>query len=263
MDPESLRAAFGRNGGRYLRHFERMQHAGRTWLPGWNFAAFLHSTGWFWYRRMYGWSLLNLTAPLLLLFALVFGVRWLVSGDGMGVALAATGVAYLLSVFVLLPLYADSLYLARLRREGKAPRPPSALTAIGALALIAIPGWMAYAAAAAQIEYQNRARVAEGLSVAASLRLPIAEFYEANRRLPGPDEAAQFRHLGALQHTASVGWDPARKAIVAVMGARLEGGRFEIAAQEKDGAIAWTCRPIDLAPEMLPFSCRPPAPNPR
>jgi len=41
------------------------------------------------------------------------------------------------------------------------------------------------------------------------------------------------------------------------------GGRFEIAAQEKDGAIAWTCRPIDLALEMLPFSCRPPAPNPR
>src|SRR5512135_650176 len=96
MDPEALRTAIGRNAPHYLAHFERMQRSGRTWLPGWNSAAFLHSTGWFWYRRMYGWALLNLAAPVLLLLLLVFVVRWLVpADDGMDTVAAYAFVAYL------------------------------------------------------------------------------------------------------------------------------------------------------------------------
>ena len=263
MDPEALRAAIGRNATHYLAHFERMQRSGRTWLPGWNSAAFLHSTGWFWYRRMYGWALLNLAAPVLLLLLLVFVVRWLVPADeGMDAVAAYAFVAYLVLVFLVLPVFADSLYLRGLLRA-RAPKPPSAWTALGTLLIVALPGGLAYVAAAAQIEYQQRARVTEGVAAAASLKAPIAEFYAERRRLPGPAEAAQFRYAEKLQHTAAVGWDPARRSIVATMGERFGGRSFEFAAQEKDGALEWTCRPIDLEPKLLPLSCRPSEPAAR
>ena len=237
-----------------------MQLSGRTWLPGWNFAACLHSTGWFWYRRMYAWSLLNLVAPLLLLLLLVIAVRWLVPDNGMDMVLPAIGIAYLLAVFVLLPLYADSLYLYRLKREGKAPKPPSAFTAIGAFLIIVIPGWMIYVTAQAQIEYSHRERIGEGMMAAVALKVSIAEFHANERRLPGAQEAAQFAYREPLKFTKTVTWDPARRAIVATMGEREEGRRFELLAVEKDGALEWTCRTIDLDAKYLPASCRQPGP---
>lgn len=249
MDPLPL-------GARYLRHFERMRAQDRTWVAGWNFAAFLHSTGWFWYRRMYGWSLLNLMAPVLCLLLLVFVVQWLVPEGAMGTAVAATGVVYLLAVFVLLPMYADSLYLARLQRGGTAPRPPSAFTALGALVIIVVPGYIVYAGAVAQLEYSRRERASEGLARAAALKAPVAEFHAAERRLPGAQEAANFREIDPMKFTKSVGWDAGRRAIVVTLGERDDGRRFEIAAVEKDGALEWICRTIDFDAKYLPSSCR-------
>jgi hypothetical protein len=101
MEPNPLR-------GRYLRHFERMQARDRSWLPGWNFGAFLHSTGWFWYRRMYAWSVLNLIAPVLFIFLLVVVVQGLLPESAREVGVAVLGIAYLLLVFVL-PIRSTSI----------------------------------------------------------------------------------------------------------------------------------------------------------
>lgn len=253
METEKL---LGWNAGHYRKHFERMQRAQTRWLPGWNWAAFLHSTGWFWYRRMYGWSILNLIAPVLLLLLLVFVVQWFLPEGGMGYAMAASGITYLLLSFVLAPVYADSLYLYRLAREGKVPAPPSAWTASGALLVIVIPALMAYAVAQAQYEYHGREQVAEATGIAASLRTPITAFHQQQKRLPGAQEANIFRHAQAMKYTASVGWDPGRKAIVATMAGRFHGKRFELAPIEKDGTLAWICRSIDLEPKYLRADCR-------
>jgi hypothetical protein len=242
--------------GRYLRHFERMQAANRTWIPGWNFAAFLHSTGWFWYRRMYAWSVLNLIAPVLALFLLVFVVQWLIPEVGMPTAMAVIGIVYLLLVFVLLPLYADSLYLYRLKREGKAPKPPSVFTGLGALVMIVVPAYMVYVSAQAQRQYAPRERASEGLYRAQALRMPVAEFYANEGRLPGPQEAAKFTEREPTKFATSVGWDAGRRAIVVVLGERDGGRRFEIAAVEKAGALEWVCRTIDFDAKYLPASCR-------
>ena len=242
--------------GRYLRHFERMQAANRSWVPGWNFAAFLHSTGWFWYRRMYAWSILNLIAPVLVLFLLVLAGRSLLPGSEMATVMAAVGIAYLLLVFVLLPLYADSLYLYRLKREGKAPKPPSVFTALGALVVIVVPAYIAYVTAQAQLQYAPRERAREGLSRAQALRTPVAEFYANEGRLPGPQEAAKFTQRDPMKFTKSVGWDAERRAIVVTLGERDGGRRFEIAAVEKAGALEWVCRTIDFGAKYLPGSCR-------
>jgi hypothetical protein len=242
--------------GRYLRHFERMQAANRTWLPGWNLAAFLHSTGWFWYRRMYSWSLLNLVAPILLLLLLIFVVQWFVPEGGMGYAMAAAGAVYLGLSFVLLPLYADSLYLYRLKRDGKPPKPPSAFTALGALVVIVVPAYVVYVSVETQRQYAPRERASEGLARAQALRTPVAEFYFNEGRLPNAQEAAKFAERDPMKFTKSVGWNAERRAIVVVLGERDGGRRFEIAALEKPGALDWACRTIDFDPKYLPSSCR-------
>jgi hypothetical protein len=249
MEPVPLR-------GRYAGHFERMKASGRRWLPGWNWAAFLHSTGWFWYRRMYAWSLLNLVAPVLLLFLLIFVVQWFVPEGGMGIAMAAAGVLHVLLVFVLLPLFADSLYLYRYAKDGRAPKPPSYLTAAGALVVIVVPAAMAWAVVQAQLDYNRRARVAEGLSAAVAQRNAIAEFHASHRRFPEAAELAQVTPPDKLRFTRSVAWDPARQAVVVTLGEREEGRRFELAATPKDGALEWICRSIDLDSRYLPASCR-------
>jgi hypothetical protein len=205
---------------------------------------------------MYAWSLLNLIAPVLALALLVFVVQWLVPEGDMGIAVAVTGVIYALVVFLLLPLYADSLYLYRLKREGKAPKPPSVFTALGALLLIVVPGYIVYASAQAQLEYAPRERASEGLSRAQALKTSVAEFYANERRLPGPQEAAKFRDTDPMKFARSVGWDAERRAIVAILGERDGGKRFEIAAVEKDGALEWVCRTIDFDAKYLPSSCR-------
>jgi hypothetical protein len=183
-------------------------------------------------------------------------VQGLLPESARDAGVAALGIAYLLLTFVLLPLYADSLYLYRLKREGKPPRPPSAWTAAGATLLIVIPGFFVYAVVQAQMDYSHRERASEGLSIAMTLREPVAVFHANERRLPGPKEMAQFTHREPMKFTKSVAWDPARVALVVTLGERENGKRFELAAAEKDGALQWTCRTIDFDAKYLPASCR-------
>jgi hypothetical protein len=233
-----------------------MQARNRAWIPGWNIAAFLHSTGWFWYRRMYAWSILNLLAPLFYVLFITLALRPIVPDEQMGHAIAASGIAYLLLVFVLVPVFADSLYLAGHLRGGKVPKPPSAFTAIGAVLIIVVPAYVAWVTAQAQVEYARRDRASEGLNRALLLREPVAEFHANERRLPGPQEAAKFRETDPMKFTRSVAWDAGRRAIVITLGERDDGKRYELAAVEKDGRLEWICRTIDFDPKYLRSSCR-------
>jgi len=257
MEPERWRAAIGPRADHYLKTFEKIERAGGGWAPGWNLAACLHSTGWFWYRRMFGWAWLNFFAPLLMGVPLVLVSLWL-GPESTPTAAAIIATGYLATVFVVLPVYADSIYLRHLKRERKDPvaTRPSAWTALGAIVLALVP-LVPVLVMVQEYEFRaNREKVTEGVSIAAALKSPIAAFYEKHKRLPDAREAAQFRHASSMKFTASVGWDATRKAIVATMGERFNGKRFEITAEERDGALVWTCRTIDLEPEYLSASCR-------
>jgi polyferredoxin len=157
MDSERLRTVLGPRKDRYLAKFARTEHV-RGWVPGWNTAAFLHSTAWLWYRRMYGWSLLNLFAPVLLLFVLVFVVQWFVPESSMNAITAVTGALYGLFMFVAVPVYADTFYYRFLKRRHWRGKPPSPWTLAGAILLIVVPLAIAYAAAEAHRESQKHAR---------------------------------------------------------------------------------------------------------
>jgi len=146
MDKERLRTVLGPGADRYLRKFAKIEHV-HGWVPGWNTAAFLHSTAWLWYRRMYGWSLLNLCAPLLLLLFLVFVVQWFVSERYLNAISVVVAALYGLFVFGAVPAYADSFYYRFLKRRHWRGKPPSRWTLAGAILLVALPIAIAYSLA--------------------------------------------------------------------------------------------------------------------
>jgi type IV pilus assembly protein PilA len=256
---EHWRAAIGANAERYLKRFKRIGEAGR-WAPGWNMAAFLHSTGWFCYRRMFGWAGLNLLAPFLLLFLLVF-VGSLVPQsnlDSFAVTLAAL---YLVALFVLLPIFADSLYYRRLNARiadpRAKPRAPSAWTLIGALGMGTLWLAIAYIAVAPMYGgYEPRAKVSEAVLAASATRTELTAFFERERRLPGPAEAARFRVERPSKYVESVVYEPSQNRLVVTLREIQPGKRFALYAAASEGNLIWSCRTIDLETKYLPSVCR-------
>lgn len=268
---DRLRIALGPRAERYLRRFERIERAGRGWLPGWNMAAFLHSTGWFCYRRMYAWALLNLLAPFLLLYALVLAGIMIFPGANLDVAMSILAIAYLVAVFVAVPMFADAVYYRHLRSRlakfaessesgGTAPRPPSALTTLAAVALGA--AWLVPVGAIMMIDfayrdYVPRAKVKEAIGIAGVMKTEIAEFHAEHGRLPGPAEADKLgSKTPSSQWVQSIAYDPGRRMIVITMRDPFPGKRFALHAEEREGNLSWTCRTIDLDPKVLPPTCR-------
>ena len=256
---ERWRTALGANAERYLRRFKRIEQAG-GWAAGWNMAACLHSTGWFWYRRMFAWAGLNLLAPFLLVFVLV-AAGSVVPHSNLDVFAATLGVLYLVGMFVVLPVFADSLYYRRLRARFADPRTklqgPSALTLIGSLAAGTL--WLAivYIAVAPMYgDYTPRAKVSEAVLSASQMRTEIGEFFEKERRLPRAEEAGRFRAGPSSKYVQSIVYEPAEKRIIVTLREIQPGKRFALYATARDGSLIWSCRTIDLEPKYLPGACR-------
>ena len=257
---EHWRSAIGWNADYYLQRFPRIAKAG-GWAPGWNMAAFLHSTGWLFYRRMFGWALLNFIAPLVLLFAVIVTAGALAPRANLDTAALVIGMVYLFAVFVLMPLFADSIYYQGLKRSHadpqSTPRPPSAWTALGGIALGVL--WVAVIAAMmipAYGGYAPRAKISEAILAASATRTQVGEFYAENRRLPQASEAGRFRADQPPNWVESIQYQAAERRILVTLRNIQPGKRFALYAQERGGELAWTCRTVDLEKKYLPASCR-------
>jgi type IV pilus assembly protein PilA len=257
---ERWRAAIGANAERYLGRFRRIEQAG-GWAASWNTAAFLHSTGWFWYRRMFGLAGLNLLAPFLLLFLMVF-VGSLVPHSNLDTFAGALVLFYLVVVFVLLPIAADSLYYRRLNARIADPRAkvhaPSAWTLIGALAIGTLWLGIIYIAVAPMYDgfTAGRAKVSEAVLAASGTRNDLTEFFEKERRLPGPAEAARFRTERPSKYVENVVYEPGANRVVVTLREIEPGKRFALHAIVKEGNLTWSCRTIDVETKYLPSTCR-------
>jgi pilin len=256
------RQAIGPRAEYYLRQFEKFERAGERWVATWNWPAFFLSSAWFAYRRMGGRSLLNFFLPVLFIM-----MSYLVI-DGVLRFLVVAG--YFAIAFVFIPMYANLFYYRHLKAQiagvaladdrvtKKSLRPPSLGSGVEAAltgVLIFVIPWFLLAAPAMYADYGPRAKVLESVALAASLKEPIAAFYEEHKRLPAPHEAEKFR-VDAGKYAQSVAYDAGKRRIVVTMSDRFKDQRFAIQAEEKDGTIAWTCRTIDLDPRYLPAACR-------
>ena len=119
MDEEQLRAyanlfhfrqAIGPRAEYYLEQFAKFERAGGRWVVTWNWPAFFFSCAWFAYRRMGGRSLLNFFLPIL--FIVMSHV--LVGSDLQLLVMAG----YLALAFVVIPMYANTLYYRNLNSLG-------------------------------------------------------------------------------------------------------------------------------------------------
>ena len=256
---ERWRAAIGANAERYLRRFRRIRDAG-GWAAGWNTAAFLHSTGWFWYRRMYGWAGFNALAPFLVL-ALLLAIGMAAPRSSLDTIAAIAGLSYVVAVFVLVPVIADSIYYRQLGKRLADPRatarPPSALTLLGALGMGVL--WLCIVFVGVSpmyADYAPRAKVSEAVLAASATKTRLTDFFEKERRLPRAEESGQFRAEQPSRYVQTVVYEPAEKRIVVTLSEIQPGKRFALYAATNDASLTWTCRSIDVDQKYLPRACR-------
>jgi type IV pilus assembly protein PilA len=249
-DTAQLRAALGANADQYRRRFDRIEASGRRWLPGWNSAAFLHSTAWFFYRRMYLFALLNFLAPWILLFALVF-----MGGSATPVLVVFGG--YFAGVFILIPLFADSIYYRHLAARLAKARPPSLWTALGATALALASFILCLATLVpTYADYTPRAKMSEVVLATSGMRNGVTEFHHREGRFPSAEEAPKFNTETGSKYVESISYDATRRAIVAVTREPWPGTRIVLYAVEQNGQLAWRCRGIGIDKKNLPQMCR-------
>jgi hypothetical protein len=259
-DADNLRAAIGPRSEYYLKRFEKIERAGDRWVAGWNWPAFFVSTAWFRYRGLTGWAWANFLLPLPFILLLSQGEANVIM------------FVYVVIAFVVIPLNANALYYRNLTKRiaraaahvggetaARMPRPPTGWAAVEAalMAAFAFAFSLFFAIApVAYSDYPSRAKVAEGLIMAASIKDQIGEFYAKHRRLPASHESGQFRDNGPTQYTESAAYDADKKMIVITYRDPFAGKRVALHAEGRNGTLNWTCRTIDLDPKYLPATCR-------
>lgn len=268
MNTEQMAWAIGPRADYYLKQFAKLEGAGRTTLPTWNWPAFFFSTAWFTYRRLDGYATANF------FLSIVFFLVAMILAHGGGLLAWLIGGAYFVVAFVLIPMYANGIYYRRLKAqfaraiapgadaEKLWPQPPSAwklFSAVFAGVLAPIVPFVLGAMSTGYEGYAERAKVLEGVSYATALQREIDAFYGEHKRLPGLQEQERFRYRKPMQYTHSIVYDTERRMIVVTMddsSSTIAAKRFAMHAQEENGALEWTCRTIDLNRKYLTATCR-------
>jgi type IV pilus assembly protein PilA len=284
------RAAVGTKADFYAPKFMRFDQPGASKIS-WNWPACFVSFFWFLYRRMYGyWAIYCLLIPIIL--GIVGGIAIAILGSRLGNSLYC--VATLCFTYVVIPMYANSLYhrsikarIQELRKKVSDPAIQLAVLENGPhtshivwvvipFVMIAVVGILAAIAIPAYQDYTIRAQITEGLNLSSPLKAEIAEKYVANSSWP-----LNITELGVPQslsgnYVASIAVD--RGTITITYGNRANNLVAEHVlslrpAVGDGGAVVWSCgygtptgddpptgpsgeNRTDIAAKFLPSACR-------
>ena len=124
---------------------------------------------------------------------------------------------------------------------------------IGILAAIAIPAYQ---------DYTIRAKVSEGMNLAASAKLAVSETYSSEGRyMTGANPSYGLPTATSISgdHVVSVA-AAATTGVVTItygtLGAGVSGTVTLTPTVASGGSIAWDCAPGTLLPKYLPATCR-------
>lgn len=145
-------------------------------------------------------------------------------------------------------------------------------TLIELMIVVAIIGILAAVAIPAYQDYTVRAKVTEGLSLAAAAKTSVSEFWSSKSYFPSSNASAGLADdpteiSGPVVQSVAVGSDSGAagdgQILVTLSSAGLPEDvvttTIELSPSTNGGAIAWVCRPGSTNPvpaKYLPSSCR-------
>jgi Pilin (bacterial filament)/Protein of unknown function (DUF2628) len=250
-------AAGARNTRYYTRIFNQFENGDGAWKPSWNWAAFICSTGWFFFRRMFLFGAINLA--VLLMVALPHVVH-LTSGEA-SIARGALAV-YLVLAFGVLPFFADWIYYLHLKRRlthGGATAPDMISFGAAAAATTAAASALIFAGViASSTDYDVRVQVVDALLAVAPYKTAVETVVKQKGALPAT--TAELPPVGATRpHPGIKLADLAPGGIVRVVftGFRhIDARSIEIVPTLNDKTVEWRCYNIDMPDKELPVQCR-------
>lgn len=125
------------------------------------------------------------------------------------------------------------------------------VTIIGILAAVAIPSYQSYTV---------RARVSEGLNLAASATAAVAEVYQSEGSLPASNPEAGLADAGDINGNAvtSVSVDLSGVIVVTYSDSSdaINGKTVTLTPTTTAGSVSWTCASASIEPRYVPPRCR-------
>ncbi|AHE66483.1 prepilin-type N-terminal cleavage/methylation domain protein [Legionella oakridgensis ATCC 33761 = DSM 21215] len=132
-------------------------------------------------------------------------------------------------------------------------------TLIELMIVVAIIGILAAVAIPAYQDYTIRARVTEGLNLAAAAKLAVSETAISNNALPANQAATGYTSPAATNNVASIAIaNDGTAAITVTYVAAIGGGGTIILTPTltANGDVTWTCTGGTLADRFRPANCR-------
>ena len=130
-------------------------------------------------------------------------------------------------------------------------------TLIELMVTIAILGILASIAIPAYQDYTVRARVTEGLNLAAAAKLAVAETAMSENKLPDNQAATGYESPAATGNVSSISIADKTGAITITYTPKAGEGTIVLTPMlQAHGEMTWTCKEGTLAPKYRPANCR-------
>jgi Tfp pilus assembly protein PilE len=271
---EFYKAAIGpKNQDYYLNHFNQFDKNGKAGIT-WNWPALFVPFYWFLYRKMWLNALIYFFLPYIAILpiAVIAGV----AGNSAEAVVNISIVLYFAALFLLPPMYANTLYynhcnikireaqassrdtqrqLGELKGRGGTSRIVWILALIfvfvfvvGILAAIAIPAYQ---------QYTVRARTSQAIIIGNAAAESVETYYHQHRKIPTTLSAAGFS-APLPPSVKEVSVDNQTGAISITMASDpIAGQSFQLMPSvDANDQIIWKCMSVDIPEKYLPRQCR-------
>ncbi|ADE11467.1 hypothetical protein Slit_1230 [Sideroxydans lithotrophicus ES-1] len=273
-DEDYYKAIIGpQNQEYYLERFFRFDDEGKI-LPTWNWSAFLVTSYWLLYRKMWVQAAIYFIIPLLLLA--LFWIVGFAVGRGSGFLITLGNFLYLAAVFIGVPMYANAAYYKHCKKmiaevqattqdtqrqlgelAGKGGTSKSVVFLVMFLAIVGFVGIVAAIAIPAYQDSAIRARMSQAVVVGRSAEDYVDAYYSTYRTTPRNLEAADF--LSSLPSAVkSVTIDSQSGTVTITMkgAAAIEDKTIRFVPAQGGDQLRWACMSDDIQDRYLPQECR-------
>ncbi len=271
---EYYKAIIGpKNQDYYLEQFMQIDDAGKP-VISWHWPAFLVTFWWLLYRKMWLPALGYFFLPYAFMIAL--GIVSAIMPSLGGFIMGMGYIAYLVAIFIVVPLYANYLYYHHCRRKiaevskggkdelyqlgeltGKGGTSGIALIIIVIVSLVAVLGILAAIAIPAYSQYVTRAQTTVAYKVGSNAAQKVGDFYEQRHQLPiSLSEAGYSEPMPAAVREITM--NPRNGVISITMDKGQVRGMslLMVPSEDAQNKVKWTCVSEEIPAGMLPQQCQ-------